>query len=193
MFLVDVQAHYSIPGELVQGGQLLAMHLPTAETVRTITDAFVGGLSIAAGETVLVQGGRIAGDIAMTGGSLILSDATIDGSVDIRGGVFQIESSAIKGNLQIHDVPDGPASRVCGAAVGGNLHIQNNAVAVRIGSPQTGCPGNTVEGPALAMNNAGPVEVSGNKIRVALQCRNNAAIAGKDNQAKQKLGQCADY
>lgn len=27
-FLLDVQAHYAIPGELVQGGQLLAMHVP---------------------------------------------------------------------------------------------------------------------------------------------------------------------
>jgi hypothetical protein len=27
-YLLDVQAHYSIPGELVEGGQLLAMHVP---------------------------------------------------------------------------------------------------------------------------------------------------------------------
>lgn len=27
-FLLDVQAHYSISGELVEGGQLLAMHIP---------------------------------------------------------------------------------------------------------------------------------------------------------------------
>jgi hypothetical protein len=27
-YLLDVQAHYAIPGELVQGGQLLAMHIP---------------------------------------------------------------------------------------------------------------------------------------------------------------------
>jgi Alkaline phosphatase PhoX len=27
-YLLDVQAHYTIPGELVQGGQLLALHLP---------------------------------------------------------------------------------------------------------------------------------------------------------------------
>ena len=27
-FLINVQAHYSIPGELVEGGQLLAMHVP---------------------------------------------------------------------------------------------------------------------------------------------------------------------
>ena len=26
VFLLGVQAHYSIPGELVQGGQLLVMH-----------------------------------------------------------------------------------------------------------------------------------------------------------------------
>jgi len=29
-FLLDVQAHYNISGELVQGGQLLAMFDPTA-------------------------------------------------------------------------------------------------------------------------------------------------------------------
>jgi hypothetical protein len=27
-YLVDVQAHYTISGELVQGGQLLALHTP---------------------------------------------------------------------------------------------------------------------------------------------------------------------
>ena len=27
-YLLDVQAHYSISGELVQGGQLLALHIP---------------------------------------------------------------------------------------------------------------------------------------------------------------------
>lgn len=27
-YLLDVQAHYSIPGELVEGGQLLALHVP---------------------------------------------------------------------------------------------------------------------------------------------------------------------
>ncbi len=27
-YLLDVQAHYGIPGELVEGGQLLAMHIP---------------------------------------------------------------------------------------------------------------------------------------------------------------------
>lgn len=29
-FILNVQAHYNIPGELVQGGQLLAMHVPIA-------------------------------------------------------------------------------------------------------------------------------------------------------------------
>ncbi len=29
-YLLDVQAHYSISGELVQGGQLLALHIPRA-------------------------------------------------------------------------------------------------------------------------------------------------------------------
>jgi hypothetical protein len=27
-YLADVQAHYGIPGELAEGGQLLALHLP---------------------------------------------------------------------------------------------------------------------------------------------------------------------
>jgi hypothetical protein len=30
-YLADVQAHYSIPGELVEGGQLLALHLPPGQ------------------------------------------------------------------------------------------------------------------------------------------------------------------
>src|SRR4030095_6885125 len=30
-YLLDVQAHYSITGEIVQGGQLLALHLPPGQ------------------------------------------------------------------------------------------------------------------------------------------------------------------
>jgi Bacterial protein of unknown function (DUF839) len=32
-YLLDVQAHYAISGELVQGGQLLAMHIPPGKTL----------------------------------------------------------------------------------------------------------------------------------------------------------------
>ena len=30
-YLVDVQAHYAIAGELVEGGQLLALHVPPGD------------------------------------------------------------------------------------------------------------------------------------------------------------------
>lgn len=35
-YLLDVQAHYSIPGELVEGGQFLAMYIPVAPTVQSV-------------------------------------------------------------------------------------------------------------------------------------------------------------
>jgi hypothetical protein len=33
-YLLDVQAHYAIGGELVQGGQLLALHIPPGKKLR---------------------------------------------------------------------------------------------------------------------------------------------------------------
>jgi hypothetical protein len=195
MFLLDDQAHYNITGELVQGGQLLAMYVPPAAgKVTTITDEHLGDMTVAEGESVLIQGGHVTGNITMSGGSLIMAGATVDGDVEITGGTFNIDPSTINGSLQIHDMPANlPPSEICDVTIKGNLHFQDNASAARIGSPSTGCAGNKIGVNVIVMNNKAPVEVSANKLRVNLQCRNNAAITGKDNEARLKQGQCAGY
>ena len=35
-YLLDVQAHYTLPGELVQGGQLLAFHIPPGKVKQLV-------------------------------------------------------------------------------------------------------------------------------------------------------------
>lgn len=63
MFLVDVQAHYSIPGELVEGGQLLAMYNPDSETgVYTATDTVRVNTNTACTATGVVLGTPMSSD-----------------------------------------------------------------------------------------------------------------------------------
>lgn len=50
MFLVDVQAHYGIAGELVEGGQLLAMYSPSAAAANPEINVFGNNASITAGD-----------------------------------------------------------------------------------------------------------------------------------------------
>jgi hypothetical protein len=62
MYLLDVQAHYNIPGELVQGGQLLAMYNPTTPSVSSS-----GVTSIPSGGSNLILGNNLAN--AIVGGA----------------------------------------------------------------------------------------------------------------------------
>ena len=51
MFIVDVQAHYSLPGELVEGGQLLAYYNPDSYTASPLVYNVTGGGSYCANDT----------------------------------------------------------------------------------------------------------------------------------------------
>jgi hypothetical protein len=55
-YLLDVQAHYGTDTELVEGGQFLALHLPTATLGNISTRAFVQ-----TGDNVMIGGFIVQG------------------------------------------------------------------------------------------------------------------------------------
>jgi lysophospholipase L1-like esterase len=181
----------------------------------TYNGTFVGNLKVSAGQTCMLVGGGVTGNITQTGGTLVLSGTTVGGSVQVHGGgTFSISGSArIVGNLQIQNLPASPAqNQVCGLNVLGNLMYQNSNAPVEIGAA-TMCPGNTVGGNLQVGNNAGAVGISGNivtgnlqvqndtgsttvfsnNVAQNLQCSGNTTITGSGNTASQKKGQCAAF
>jgi len=149
-----------------------------------------------------------------------LSNASVGNDVQISGSAtFAIgPSTTIQGNLQIHNIPAGPAqNQIYGSSVGGNLQFQNNGTAVQIGSndpPSCGgnpgniiggnlevqnnsaatvILGNTVAGNLHDQNNTAPTRISNNTITNNLHCQNNSSITETGNTAKQKQGQCSNF
>jgi hypothetical protein len=162
----------------------------------------------------------VTGNITVTGGFLVLFNATAGGNVQIQGGGFSINSTNIKGNLQIQNLPASSIqNQVCGATVQGDLTYQSSDAPVAIGAPQlkviqvSVCPGNTVEGNLQVqnntaavtifdntvsgnlqvLNNSAAVIVSNDMVKNSLQCSGNASITGSGDKAGQLLGQCASF
>jgi hypothetical protein len=152
----------------------------------------------------------------MTGGSLILANASIGGNVEIQGGgSFTLGPSlTIMGDLQIQNLPNGPPNMICGANVIGSVQLQNNGTAVQIGyqsscagnriggslqvanssaSASTAIVGNSVGGNLQVQNNAASTQVFNNTVSNNLACQNNKIITGGGNTAKQKQGQCRSF
>ena len=157
---------------------------------------FKGSITVSTGQTCTFVGGGVNGQIALTGGTLVLSGATVSQNVQVNGGSFFIGPSAtINGNLQIQNIPAGTAqSQVCGTNVTGNLQFQNNGTPVQIGSASTGaCPGNTIGHNLLIDSNTASTQVFNNIVTNNLQCQNNTSISGGGNTAKHKDGQCASF
>ena len=153
----------------------------------------------------------------MTGGNFVLNGSTVGGNLTVNGGgTFTLGPAATVGvNLTIENLPPGSASNsVCSSTVLGNLTFYNNGTAVQIGSnaPLT-CAGNEIGGSLTALddtnsvlifdnsvginatinNNAGPVDVVGNKVSNNLQClRNSMLMMGGGNTAGGRItGQCS--
>ncbi len=177
---------------------------------------FKGDLTVSSGQTCIIVGGGVTGNVTETGGSLILSNATIGNNVQVNGGgTFSFgQLTTIKGNLEIHNIPAGAAqNQVCATNVAGNLQFHNNGTAVLIGSGSPSCPGNvirgnlevhentaataifgnTVGGNLQDQNNTASAEVFQNVVTHSLQCQNNTSITGGGNSASQKQGQCAGF
>jgi hypothetical protein len=129
--------------------------------------SFTGDLNITTGQTCIFQGagGRITGNVQMTGGQLMLL------------------GQQVGGNVQVHN---GSTVTINGGSTGGNVQIQNGTSAVDISSVVIG-------GQLHIQNNTGSVRVFNNRIDKNLHCQNNASITGGGNTAKQKQGQCSAF
>ena len=177
---------------------------------------FNGNVTVSAGQNCVFIGGVVTGNVQQTGGNLVLTQSQVGGDVQMNGGgTFTIgPGAAIKGNLQIQNLPSGAGqNQVCGSLVNGDLQFQNNGTAIEIGSISLSCAGNTVGGnltvqnnPAATIvdgnkvtgnlqdqNNTAPTQVFNNAVKQNLQCQNNSSITGGGNTAGQKQGQCAAF
>ena len=176
---------------------------------------FDGNVTISAGQNCTFVNGYITGDVQVRGGNLALADVLIGGNVQITGGTFSIgPSTAINGNLEVHNIPTGTAqNNVCGSTVSGNLQFVNNGTFVEIGSASPSCMGNVIGGNLEVHNNRGsttifgnivtgnlddhnntaPTQVFDNTVKRNLQCVGNSSITGGGNAAGRKQGQCTGF
>jgi len=160
----------------------------------TITGAFPGNMVITSGQSYLIEGGEVLGDIFQFGGSLVVNgNATIEGGVLIVGGTFSIDEATIDGPLEILQLPAGsPPDQICGTTVKGDVLLEDNGTAVAIGDPAMGCPGNTIGGSLLALDNQ-TVQVFDDTMGASLLCLSNSTITGGTDTAASLVGQCAGF
>lgn len=131
----------------------------------TYTGTFKGDVTVMTGQTCILVGGGITGNVTQSGGNLVISNSTIGGNVQVNGGgTFSIGPSVvIDGNLQVRNIPVGTAqNQVCGTTTKGNLQFQNNGTAVEIGSASPSCAGNTVDGDLQVQNNTASTTIYSN-------------------------------
>jgi len=152
----------------------------------TYTGTFKGNVTVMTGQTCILVGGAITGNITQNGGSLVMSHSTVRGNVQINGGgTFSIGPLVtINGNLEIHNLPAGSAAdAVCGATIQGNMEYQNSAAAIQIGNLSTAtppCAGNMIGGNLEVQNNTGETFVDSNTVIGNLTTQNNTAFTWVD-------------
>ncbi len=152
---------------------------------------FQGNITVASGQNCVFLSGGISGNVAASGGTLVLSGATVQGNLQVTGNsTVSLQSSTVNGNVAIQNISAGTPSLICGTKVNGNLTYQNNTTAMQIGAAGF-CAANTIGGNLQVQNNTGATVIYGNAISGNLQCQNNTALSGSANTAKQKQGQCA--
>jgi hypothetical protein len=109
--------------------------------------------------------------LAITHGSVCLTQATITGSITItNGAILDIEGSTVKGAL----LSSGAATlRICGSTFIGSVGITQTSGLVVVGG-FTDCAGNAVRGGLLAANNHGGGTIIGNTIAGGWVITNNS-------------------
>ncbi len=179
--------------------------VPVSESIK-VTDTvstnlnFNGNLTIASGQTYTFVNGKITGNLAMTGGALVLNNTTVSGNLNISGGsllltnnstvqgdiqikgggTFSVDASHIGGNLEIQNIPAGSSqNQVCGTTVNGNVLFQSNGTGVVIGSLPS-CLGNTVGGNLQVMNNSAATQIDNNTVTGNIQVTSNSAATQVD-------------
>ena len=107
-----------------------------------------GDITVSNGQTCLLNGSTVTGNVTQRGGSLTVNGSKITGNLQVTGGgTFSTSGSTVNGNFQIQNLPASAGmSQVCGTVVKGDLQVHNNSSPVMIGSSSHACPGNTVGG-----------------------------------------------
>lgn len=177
------------------------------------TGSFKGNITVSAGQRCVFSDGSIVGNIAASGGTVVLSNVLISGNVQFSDSAqFSINSyTTIRGNLIAQNLMNGVIQNsVCDSTVYGNSIIQASSDDVQIGSAAPSCGGNTVlgnlivqnntgsislfgntvSGNLLDQNNRGPNELFSNTVINNLSCSSNSLFQGANNIAKKKLGDC---
>jgi sugar lactone lactonase YvrE len=189
--------------------------IQAGQSFNFVSQRISGNLTIAGG-TVTLNSSTVVGNLQVSGGSFSLTgNSVVQGNVQVTGGgSFSIGPTRIGGSLQVQSLPAATAvNTICGAAVNGDLQVQNNAAAIQIGV--AGCAGNSVGGNLVVQNNGAAEQIYGNTVGNNLQVQNNASntsvfqnvvksnlqcngnnaalFTGGGNQAAQKQGQCATF
>jgi Putative Ig domain len=159
------------------------------------TGVFTGDIGVSAGQNCMFLGGRVIGNITVIGGDLVLSRARVTGNVQIQGwSEFSIDSgSEIGGDLTAQDLTLNFGNGLCASRVAGNVSVLDNAIPIEIGSPQSSCPGNIIGGNLAITNNWDSIDVYNNQIARTLSCSGNLSIAGGNNPAQVRQGQCISF
>lgn len=174
-------------------------------------------LNVSRGQTCIFVNGAIKGNVAQSGGTLILNATAVTGNLTTSGGSLTIgPSSTVKGNLAASNLSagSGPVA-ICGAQVNGNAAFDNDASSIEIGSSSASCPGNrflnnlevsknaaavqaidnTVGGNMSVNSDVGATQVLGNAVTGTLQCMSDTALViGGPNPGSPRIqGQCYQY
>ncbi len=178
------------------GGFKGNMTVSSGQVCTLFNGSVTGNVTVNPGGSFVLNNGSASGNVQLQGGgNLGLTNATVGGNVQVNGGgTFTIGPvSTINGNLEIQNIPAGPAhNQICGTTVKGNLQFHNNGTAVDIGA--AGCVGNSVGGNLQVQNNTAAVNIFGNAVGHSLQCSSNSpAPAGSGNSAAARQGQCSSF
>jgi hypothetical protein len=158
------------------------------------TGVFKGDVFVSSGQNCMFVGGGVTGRVDVFGGDFTLSRAKVSGDVIIQGpSGFFISDSEISGVVTIQNVSTRVTrNALCGTTIGGSVIVALNSIPIEIGSAQASCPGNSFGGFVDIEDNHGPIGVYNNRAQ-ALICGGNISIAGGDNSAGKKIGQCLGF
>ena len=191
LFRPGLISHANVDGDLTIGA---------GESITFSSAVVTGHIKVDGGTLFLSNGSHVGGNIQVTSGNVSIANSIVDGSLQfLGGGNFAIGAGAvITGNLQVQNLPLGTnVQTVCGANVGGNVTIQDNATpiafgAVDVAGTSVAC-GNVIRGNMQLQDNSAAVQLFNNTVGKNLVCQSNSAIAGSGNAAKSKQDQCAVF
>ncbi len=159
------------PGVISSGSVHGNLTISTGQSMTFSQDTVTGNVKVDGGTLFLSNGARINGNIQVSSGNVSIANSTVNGNVQFNGGgSFAIGAgAAIGGNLQIQNLPASANQlTVCGASVGGNVEFHNSDVPVAFGLMPTFLVPATIPPTALT-------PACGNRVGGNLQIHNNSA------------------